>query len=104
MLGSANSKPVEPRFFNITSFDVVLVCHQCGEELDDDAISKFNDLKVEWKTVLPACPGKCSNAPNLGWVTRGVTKKTRKPTLKRKNAVSIDLRTFRPRPIESCFN
>ena len=59
---------------------------------------------MEWKTVLPACSGKCSNAPNLGWTTKGVTKKAHKPRMKRKNAPGIDLCTFRPRPIEGCFD
>ena len=54
-------------------------------------------------SVLPACSGKCSNAPNLGWIMKGVTKKARKPRLKRKYAETIDLCTFRSRPIEVCF-
>ena len=78
------------------------MCHRCGDELEDEAIEKFNQLKTEWKTVLPACSGKCSNAPKLGWVTSGVTKKgvTAAGSLKRKH---VDLRSFVPRPIEGSF-
>ena len=74
-----------------------------ARRLDKSAIQKFHTLKQEWKTVLPACSGKCSNAPNLGWITKGVTKKAPKPRPKRKHVGNIDLCTFRPRPIEGCF-
>ena len=63
--------------------------------IPDQSVEKFNTLKQQWKKVLPACAGKCSNAPNKGWVTTGITKK-RYPKRKR---VSIDLRTFTPRPL-----
>ena len=87
----------------MTSFDITLVCRLCGQELDDDAIQKFNTLKRKWKTVLPVCSGKCSNAPNLGWVTKGATKKALMHRPKRKFTGNIDVRTFRSRPIEGCF-
>ena len=40
------SNSVEPRLYNITSFDIALVCHQCGIELTDDLVQKFNSLKT----------------------------------------------------------
>ena len=61
-------------------------------------------MTLEWRTVLPACSGKCSNAPKLGWITTGITKKgvtAGKTKRKRKN---IDLRSFVPRPIEGNFD
>ena len=85
---------------------MILVCYRCGEELDEEAIRKFNDLKLNWQTVLPACSGKCSNAPNSGWITKVKTKRGAKSSAgkKRKPACSIDLSTFRPRPIEDNFD
>ena len=100
------SSPVQNRFYNVKDLDLILVCYRCGEELDEDSIQKFNDLKLKWKTVLPACSGKCSNAPNSGWITKGETKQGTKSSAgkKRKPACSIDLSTFRPRPIEDNFD
>ena len=60
---------------NSRIIDIILVCHNCGAELDEQSVEKFNTLKQQWKKVLPACAGKCSNAPNKGWVTTGITKK-----------------------------
>ena len=71
-------------------------------ELSAESIKKFNALKIQWKTVQPACSGKCSNAPNKGWIMKGAIKKGVRPA-KRKHAVSIDLLTFRPPPIEESF-
>ena len=96
------SSPVESRYYNIKSFDIVLVCHKCGESLDDNSVIKFNKLKQQYRTVLPACHGRCSKAPQDGWTMKGVTKKTVK-ALKRKTP-NVDLRTFCPRPIEHSFD
>ena len=85
------------------TFDIILVCHRCGEQLEDGAVQKFNKLKLEWHTVLPACSGKCANAPNHGWVPTGITKKGAKSRPKRKR-VNVDLSTFIPRPIEDGFD
>ena len=102
-----SSSPVEKRYYNVKDLDLVLVGYRCGEELDEDAIKKFNELKEQWKTVLPACSGKCSNAPNKGWITTGQTKQGAKYSagIKRTaNTISIDLKSFRPRPIEASFD
>ena len=62
------------------------------------AISKFNRLKQEFRTVLLACTGSCSNAPKQGWITSGITKKT---VARQKRKRNIDVRTtFRPRPLK----
>ena len=68
----------------------------------DYTSQKFNTLKQEWKTVLPTCSGKCSNAPNLGWITTGKTKKGLKHRPKRM-LDNVDPCTFRSRPIEDGF-
>ena len=98
--GSAGS-----RLYNITSFDIALVCHQCGIELTDDLVQKFNSLKTRWKTVLPSCSGKCSHAPNKGWITKGETKKGGRPQPKRKRN-NIDVLTFVPHSlgVSECVN
>ena len=54
------------------------------------AISKFNRLKQEFRTVLPACTGSCSTAPKQGWITSGITKKT---VARQKRKRNIDVRT-----------
>ena len=81
-------------------------CDSCT--LNDDFYKGKLILKLKWKTVLPACAGKCSNAPNKGWITKGQTKQGAKSSAgtKRKpaNVISIDLNTFRPRPIEVNFD
>ena len=46
--------------------------------------------------------GKCSNAPNLGWITTGKTKKGLKHRPKRM-LDNVDPRTFRSHPIEDDF-
>jgi len=93
------SSPVEPRYYNIKRFEITLVCHQCGCELDSDAVDKFNELKPQWKTVLPACVGKCSNAPNEGWITKGATKKCARLAKRKQVRLNIDLINFRPPPV-----
>ena len=86
---------MEPRYYNIKNFDITLVCRQCGTDLNDSAINKFNRLKQEFKIVLPACTGKCSNAPNHGWTTSG----PKKNVVGQKRKRNIDVLTFRPRPL-----
>ena len=93
------SCPIEPRYYKINRFEITLVCHLCGGELDSDAVDKFNDLKLQWKTVLPACHGECSNAPNEGWTTKGETKKCVRPPKRNQVRLKLDLINFRPPPI-----
>ena len=92
--------PVEARFYK-NDFGC-LPCHKCGAELESDAIEKFNHLKKEFHNVLPCCKGVCAVGPTKGWKTTGKTK-TNIRARKRKAVykyMNIDLKTFKPRPIE----
>ena len=51
-----SSSPVEKRYYNVKDLDLVLVGYRCGEELDEDAIKKFNEQKRKNKLkVVSIC-------------------------------------------------
>ena len=92
-------KPVEPRFYKC-DFSGGIPCRKCGDDLDEDAVVKFNKLKLDFNTVLPCCSSaSCATGPHDGWKMSGKTKRNIRGRKRKKKTLDIDLKTFKPRPL-----
>ena len=109
------SSKIERQYYKL-QIDFPVVCYMCGMKLEEDGILKFQKLRTQYKVVLPACDAEdCTAKPNMGGICSSPTKRGVKDSKRAKrdakvagkrnaSALSIDLKTFKIRPIGSDFD
>ena len=98
--------PIESKYYAMKP-QQPLICHHCGVVLGEAEITKFEQTRLKFNIVLPACDGDCAALPSEGWVTKkpkrvGIqyAKKAKKNRKRKIVSLDIDLQTFVPRRIE----
>ena len=69
--------------------------------MSEEGISKFKELKLEYKIVLPCCLGDCSKIAHSGWVLKGKKKSIAKSKKRKVISLNLDLKEWKPKPIGS---